>query len=171
MFDSFLGKISLTSLFALAFSSSAFANMLVTDLNELTISEFADREWTLQHQNSENMRVDCLKCDEDIIVNIQINNRNTFGNLGVEAANKAKTNCDPSRENPLQCDTIFGIDQGKIMGIHATLKILDGIYIASYILGDDKTLVKIRTKASTKETASDINQQVFETFKAEFVKP
>lgn len=155
----------------MAFSSSAFANMLITDLNELKISTFADRQWKLHHQDTESARFDCLKCDDNIIINIQLNNRNTFGDLGLEAANKAKKSCINTSKNALQCDTIFGIHQGKVMGIHATLKILDGIYIASYILGDQKTLVKIRTKASTKETASIINKQLFETYKTKFIKP
>jgi hypothetical protein len=56
-----------------------------------------------------------------------------------------------------------------VQGLSSTLKILDNLFIASNILGDEKTLVQITTKAETKATAGLITQQLFEAIKSEMI--
>ena len=51
----------------------------------------------------------------------------------------------------------------------ATKKVLDNFYISSVILGDETTLVKVTTKASSKLRADDISRQFFEVVKTEMI--
>lgn len=147
----------------------AHANMLTKDLSVLMVSDFSDRKWSVQHQDMKSIRLDCVGCKEEIIVNIQIRNREIFGTLGLEKAQKAKEACEVSTDKSLQCDTISGVQLGNVQGLSSTLKILDNLFIASNILGDEKTLVQITTKAETKATAGLVTNQLFEAIKSEMI--
>jgi len=150
-------------------TNMAFANMLIDDLSSLNIQNFNGQEWKVHHQENNTMRIDCTSCEKPTFINIQIGGRETFGSLGNKAAEKAKTNCIESNSTSLQCDTVKGIEIGGVSGIISTLKIIDGIYIASHVLGDNKTLLQIRTKAGGKDEAGTINQQLFEAIKSEVI--
>lgn len=147
----------------------AHANMLTKDLSVLMVSDFSDRKWSVHHQDMKSIRLDCVGCKEEIIVNIQIRNREIFGTLGLEKAQKAKEACEVSTDKSLQCDTISGVQLGNVQGLSSTLKILDNLFIASNILGDEKTLVQITTKAETKATAGLVTNQLFEAIKSEMI--
>jgi len=149
--------------------SHAQANMLLKDLSALEVPNFSDRQWSVHHQDMKNIRLDCIGCKEDIIVNIQIRKREIFGPLGLEKAQKAKSACEVSTDKSLQCDTIQGTELGNVQGLSSTLKILDNLFIASNLVGDQKTLVQITTKANTKETAGLITKQLFEAIKSEMI--
>jgi len=150
-------------------AGSAHANMLIEDLSVLEIKNFNGQEWKVDHQEEKSMRIDCTSCNDAIFINIQLRGRDTFGVLGIEKAKKAKSQCLESNDMALQCDTVEGIEIGNVSGIASTLKIIDGIFIASYTLGDEKTLIQIRTKAPTKDAAGEFNQKLFETIKSEVI--
>lgn len=156
-----IGFLSLTNL--------ASANMLLDNLSDLKIQNFNGQEWKVDHQEEKSMRIDCTSCEKPIFANIQVRARDTFGVLGSEKAEKAKADCLASNGMSLQCDTLEGIDIGNISGISSTLKIIEGVFVASYVLGDDKTLMQISTKASTKDEAGDINKGLFEAIKSEVI--
>jgi len=155
----------------LALPSLASANMLSQDISNLKVFSFADQEWKLDHHEKQSMRFDCTNCEQSVIVNIQLTKREHFGTLGIEKAKKAKANCLISKSDTLQCDTIIGTQDGDIAGLQSTIKVLDNLYIASYILGDEKTLMQIRTKAETKPYAAQVNNDFFKAIKSEIIKP
>ena len=158
------------TLFAMAsFSQSASASMLIEDLLGLKLQNFGGQDWKVDHQEKKSMRIDCTSCENPIFVNIQLAGRETFGSLGWEAAENAKSNCLTSGSASLQCDTVEGVEIGNVSGIVSTLKIIDGVFIASYILGDSKTLLQIRTKAPTKDEAGDVSRKLFEAIKSEVI--
>ena len=169
MFLKLLNRFAFIVALVIFFTNIAHANMLLKDLSALNIPDFSDRKWTIQQQDMKNIRLDCSGCNEEIIVNIQIRDREIFGTLGQEKAQKAKAACQTSTDKSLQCDTIRGVQLGNVQGLSSTLKILDSLFIASNILGDEKTLVQITTKAETKATAGLITQQLFEAIKSEMI--
>lgn len=169
MFFTLLKNFAFTAVLLIFSSSLAQANMLLKDLSVLNIPDFSDREWSVHHQDMKSIRLDCVGCKEDIIINIQIRDREIYGSLGVEKAQKAKAACETSTDKSLQCDTIEGAQLGNVQGLSSTLKILDNLFIASNIMGDEKTLVQITTKAETKESAGSITKQLFEAIKSEMI--
>ena len=169
MFLKLLNRYALIAALVIFFPSLAQANMLLRDLAALEVPDFSDRKWSVHHQDMKSIRLDCVGCKEDIIVNIQIKSREIFGPLGLDRAQKAKAACELSTDKSLQCDTIRGVQLGNVQGLISTLKILDNLFIASNILGDEKTLVQITTKAETKATAGLITQQLFEAIKSEMI--
>lgn len=169
MFLTLLRKFVFISALMIFFPGLAQANMLLKDLSALEVPNFSDRQWSVYHRDMKNIRLDCIGCKEDIIVNIQIRERDIFGPLGLEKAQKAKAACEVSTDKSLQCDTIQGVQLGNVQGLSSTLKILDNLFIASNLIGDQKTLVQITTKANTKETAGLITEQLFEAIKSEMI--
>lgn len=155
---------------ALAMTGTASANMLLTDLTSINVPSFADREWKVSGQAASELQMECANCDEQILVNVRLGERFEFGGLGPAAAKKAKTKCNRSLDQLLQCDTIEGVQFGNVAGLTATKKILDDFYISSFILGDETTLVKMTTKASSKLEADEVSRQFFDAIKAEMIK-
>lgn len=164
-------KVIFTACFMSLMPITVQANMLVKDLSALKVPDFSDRKWSLHHQEMKSIRLDCIACKEQIIVNIQIRKREVFGPLGPEKARQSKTECEISTDKSLLCDTIQGTQIGNVQGLSSTLKILDNLYIASNIMGDQKTLIQITTKAQTKETAGQVTKQLFEAIKSEMIMP
>lgn len=160
-------------LFALAISLGlslpASANMLLTDLSSINAGTVADREWTVNHKTSNEVLLECVNCSEQVLVNIRLGNRNDFGGLGPEAAKKAKHKCNRSLDQLLQCDTILGFEVENVAGLMATKKVLDDFYISSVILGDETSLIKMTTKASSKYEAGLVSRQFFDATKSEMI--
>ncbi|MEM9278271.1 MAG: hypothetical protein AAGA76_06835 [Pseudomonadota bacterium] len=160
----------LTAVTLLSFqATNAEAKMLITDLAEINIEPLHERKWRIVDQQKDSLKIDCLSCDEQILVNVLLGERNTFGPLGISKARKAKSNCEAAPEGSLQCDTIEGIEMGKISGLISTVKISEGFFVGSYILGDDSTLIQIRTKAPTKESATGFTRQIYQAIKAKII--
>ncbi len=165
-------KALLAIAFVIPFSTQASANMLVTDISGLKVpASFSGKKWELDNSETESMKINCIDCKENVIVNIQLSKRENFGTLGIEKGQKAKADCLESKLDNLLCDTIIGTQEGDVSGLQSTVKILDSIYIASYILGDEKTLIQIRTKADTKDLATKVNNDFFQALKSEIIKP
>ncbi len=154
---------------ALGLTCAASANMLLTDLTSVNVSPFADRNWTVKEQAVSELQLECANCDSQILVNIRLGKRNEFGGLGPQAAKKAKAKCNRSLDLLLQCDTVKGFQLGNVEGLSATKKVLDNFFISSFILGDETTLVKMTTKASSKFEADEVSRQFFEAIKAEMI--
>lgn len=169
MFLKLLNRFFFTAFLVIFIPSLAQANMLLRDLAILDVSTFSDKKWSVHHQDMKSIRLDCVGCRENIIVNIQIRNREIFGPLGLDKAQKAKAACEASTDKSLQCDTIQGVQLGNVQGLSSTLRILENLFIASNILGDEKTLIQITTKAETKATAGLITKQFFEAIKSEMI--
>lgn len=164
-----LKKFAFTAILVISFSGVAQANMLLKDLSALKVPDFSNKQWSVHHQDMKSIRLDCVGCEENVIVNIQIKDREIFGTLGHDKAQKAKEACKSSTDKSLQCDTIVGTQLGNVQGLSSTLKILDNLFIASNIMGDEKTLIQITTKAETKETAGLVIKQLFEAIKSEMI--
>ena len=169
MFLRLLNRFALIIALVIFFPSFAQANMLLGDLAALEVTDFSDRKWSVHHQDIKSIRLDCVGCKENIIVNIQIKDPELLGPLGLERAQKAKAACEVSTDKSLQCDTIRGVQLGNVQGLSSTLRILDNLFIASNILSDEKTLILITTKAETKATADLVTQQLFEALKSEII--
>ncbi|MDJ0615016.1 MAG: hypothetical protein QNJ29_15210 [Rhizobiaceae bacterium] len=150
-------------------ATSANANTLLTDLTSLQVGNFADRMWMVSDQAADELQLKCTDCKTQVLLNVRLGSREEFGGLGPEAAKKAKAKCNRSLDQLLQCDTIEGIEFNGISGLTATKKVLEDFYISSFILGDDKTLVKMTTKASSKLEADKISREFFETIKTEVI--
>ena len=164
-----LKKIVLTMCIGMGLTAPALANMLLTDLTLINVPSVADRNWTISTRAAKELQIECANCDQQVLVNIRLAERNHFGSLGPEAAKKAKKKCNRSLDQLLQCDTIVGMDHGNVSGLMATKKILDNFYISSIILGDETTLLKMTTKASSKLEADGISRRFFEAVKKEMI--
>ena len=169
MFLKLLNRFVFIAALVIILPSLAQANMLLKDLAALEVPDFSDRKWLVHHQDMKSIRLDCVGCEEQIIVNIQIKDPELLGPLGLERAQKAKAACETSTDKSLHCDTIRGAQLGNVQGLSSTLQILDNLFIASNILSDEKTLILITTKAETKATAGLITQQLFEAIKSEMI--
>jgi len=166
---SFVANALSASLISLGLSVPVSANMLLTDLTTVSVPSFADRDWKVSQQAADELQLECANCDKQILLNIRLSARVNFGGLGHETAKKAKTKCNRSLDQLLQCDTIEGIEAENVEGLMATKKVLDNFYISSIILGDQKTLIKMTTKASSKYEANLVSRQFFEAIKAEMI--
>lgn len=158
-------KFFVSMLVGLFLTSFASANMLIDDLSSIKAPSTTEREWKIKIQNEDELQLECTNCQEQVLVHLKIGKRIDFGGLGLDAAKKAKAKCNRAITHSLQCDTVEGYELDKVNGMIATVKILEDFFISSIILGDETTLLKMTTKASTKFEATEVSRDFFEAIR------
>jgi len=156
-------KFTIVVLTGLFLTTAASANMLIKDLTSLKFSGHAQQDWKVRSHHASEIQLECVNCVEHVLLHIKLGKRIDFGDLGLEAARKAKTNCNRSISQSLQCDTVKGFKRDNVDGLLATVKILEDFFISTIVLGDDTSLLKITTKASSKLVATQISNEFFKT--------
>jgi len=155
-------RFIITIMTGLCFTSAVSANMLIKDLTALKLHGNTDREWATKNSNASELQLECVNCVEQVLLNMKLGKRVDFGDLGLEAARKAKANCNRSLNQSLQCDTVKGFKKENVNGLIATVRVLEDFFISTIILGDETSLLKITTKASSKLLATEISNEFFE---------
>lgn len=164
-FHTCLLKFFVSLPFVLYFTGFASANMLIADLSAIQAPTTSEREWQINIRKQDELQLECLNCEDQILVHLKLGKREEFAGLGLEAAKKAKEKCNRSLTHSLQCDTVKGYEQDQVSGMLATVKILDDFFISTFVLGDETTLIKMTTKASSKFKATEVSQKFFEAIR------
>ena len=161
-------------LIALALTSSASAELRISDLKKVDVSAFPQSDYSIR-QESDRLTVACEKCDGLVAIDVQL----AAGPAGTEenirsGKTTAATMFDICKKNAeargSECYSIEPANLKDAVGFVSDVKIADEMYAATYTIYQDGKLLLMRNVAGSRAEAKRLGDLAFQHIAPQIVR-